>query len=430
MKRMTLFSLTIIAIIILTGCGMFSGEASFNEKYCKEFPNDEGCVLNGIPIGVSDDNNLVGDNETPSQVNLDFGNGSNDILTISDDGTVERPIDPVREGYVFGGWYTDSDLTIPFDFETVINDDLTLYAKFDMITVFSPSENIIVYKSSDEVLTNQFIRLLYRYVGQQDDFNVDYLSASTQNILEMFENTGNGISYGFYSELGNTGIAINGTNANESTMLYSDYPYTFRMEAINRVLWGIGDSNGDPIWFIPEPYSNHLSEGLYYFIQTKEAAEIIRLYGGMIYDYQNHWTTEYTSYDWICGEHYNEEIPTFKIGVAPGIESIARALINGYNDVCPNFVPEIHVLDTHEIYRRVQGDLSNGDTTTYLHFGFGDREFDLYDTEPIGGATIQTVNIDAIVLTTNSDNPISNLTPTDLINIFNGSYKTWTDIPE
>ncbi len=33
-------------------------------------------------------------------------------------------------GYVFGGWYIDSACTIPFDFQTPITEDITLYAKW------------------------------------------------------------------------------------------------------------------------------------------------------------------------------------------------------------------------------------------------------------------------------------------------------------
>jgi uncharacterized repeat protein (TIGR02543 family) len=41
---------------------------------------------------------------------------------------------PRRTGYTFEGWFTDSALTIPYDFETLITEDLTLYAKWNIIT--------------------------------------------------------------------------------------------------------------------------------------------------------------------------------------------------------------------------------------------------------------------------------------------------------
>ncbi|MBR5420470.1 MAG: InlB B-repeat-containing protein, partial [Lachnospiraceae bacterium] len=44
----------------------------------------------------------------------------------------ERPADPVAEGFVFGGWYTSAECKEEelFDFNTPVNEDITLYAKW------------------------------------------------------------------------------------------------------------------------------------------------------------------------------------------------------------------------------------------------------------------------------------------------------------
>ena len=39
--------------------------------------------------------------------------------------------DPVRDGYVFGGWYTDPDMTVPFDTTVMPAKDLRIFAKWD-----------------------------------------------------------------------------------------------------------------------------------------------------------------------------------------------------------------------------------------------------------------------------------------------------------
>ena len=41
-----------------------------------------------------------------------------------------EPTAPTREGYGFAGWYSDSDLTSAFSFDTAITTDTTLYAKW------------------------------------------------------------------------------------------------------------------------------------------------------------------------------------------------------------------------------------------------------------------------------------------------------------
>jgi len=48
-------------------------------------------------------------------------------------GKVERPEDPVKEGYVFENWYTDSSFKKVYDFDTPVKGNLTLYAKYKKI---------------------------------------------------------------------------------------------------------------------------------------------------------------------------------------------------------------------------------------------------------------------------------------------------------
>jgi uncharacterized repeat protein (TIGR02543 family) len=59
---------------------------------------------------------------------------------------VAKPADPKRDGYVFGGWYTDKELKNVFDFATPIKADTTLYAKWDRETtppvVVKPSYDV------------------------------------------------------------------------------------------------------------------------------------------------------------------------------------------------------------------------------------------------------------------------------------------------
>jgi len=44
-------------------------------------------------------------------------------------GTIDKPTDPTREGYVFNGWHKQGDGTEPFYFETtLVNEDIVLYA--------------------------------------------------------------------------------------------------------------------------------------------------------------------------------------------------------------------------------------------------------------------------------------------------------------
>ena len=63
---------------------------------------------------------LFNDGSTTLSVQTDLSSG--DKLT--------KPETPVKDGYTFAGWYKDSACTQPWDFETGIPGDMTLYAKW------------------------------------------------------------------------------------------------------------------------------------------------------------------------------------------------------------------------------------------------------------------------------------------------------------
>ncbi len=61
-----------------------------------------------------------------------YVNGGSYIVpqTVKYGGTASEPAAPVKEGYLFSGWYKDMDLTELFDFLTPIRSDMILYAKW------------------------------------------------------------------------------------------------------------------------------------------------------------------------------------------------------------------------------------------------------------------------------------------------------------
>ena len=49
------------------------------------------------------------------------------------DGKITAPTNPERSKYNFEGWYKDAELTLPFDFNSTITSNITLYAKWNHI---------------------------------------------------------------------------------------------------------------------------------------------------------------------------------------------------------------------------------------------------------------------------------------------------------
>ena len=73
-----------------------------------------------------------GGSQTPTgyTVTFDSNGGSTVENKQTVDGKITAPTNPEKENYNFEGWFTDSALTTPFDFNSVITSDITLYAKW------------------------------------------------------------------------------------------------------------------------------------------------------------------------------------------------------------------------------------------------------------------------------------------------------------
>lgn len=59
------------------------------------------------------------------------GGSTVESQSVEEGKTIIKPTDPTKEGYIFGGWYTDEELTIEYDFDTEVTSDITLYAKWE-----------------------------------------------------------------------------------------------------------------------------------------------------------------------------------------------------------------------------------------------------------------------------------------------------------
>ncbi len=63
--------------------------------------------------------------------------------------TIEKPSDPKKEGYDFDGWYANKKLTQLFNFETKINNDYILYAKWTEVKNEEPIQKIVWAEASN-----------------------------------------------------------------------------------------------------------------------------------------------------------------------------------------------------------------------------------------------------------------------------------------
>ena len=102
------------------------------------------------------------------RVNFNSMGGSEVPSQVLESGVVEIPENPTKEGYIFDDWYTSSNngetLESVFDFDTPIEKDLTLYAKW------TPISYTVKFDANNENAT-----------GTMDDQNFTYDKAANLN---------------------------------------------------------------------------------------------------------------------------------------------------------------------------------------------------------------------------------------------------------
>ena len=118
-----------------------TNEFSFNDKISENITlyakwitptNDPGDNSGGNNSGSNTGDNS-GNQVTTYTVKFESNGGSavGDKTTV--DGKITAPSNPERAKYNFEGWYKDAELTIPFDFNSTITSNITLYAKWNHV---------------------------------------------------------------------------------------------------------------------------------------------------------------------------------------------------------------------------------------------------------------------------------------------------------
>lgn len=111
-------------------CTFIAGEEVPTPVFKKKTSGGGGAV-GGTTNGSSDSKYDAAGNLVVFTVRFEsnFGSFVND-RHVNKNYTLNRPDDPVRVGYVFGGWYTDALLNNAYDFNTPVTENFTLYAKW------------------------------------------------------------------------------------------------------------------------------------------------------------------------------------------------------------------------------------------------------------------------------------------------------------
>ena len=109
----------------LTNSGRYEETAVFT-------PTDTNYCSAEATISVQVYSSGNGSSITPwNKVTFNSQGGSKvNSINVNRNNPISEPEAPVKEGYVFGGWYTDADCTEAYDFDTRVTKNITLYAKW------------------------------------------------------------------------------------------------------------------------------------------------------------------------------------------------------------------------------------------------------------------------------------------------------------
>ncbi|QWB95906.1 substrate-binding domain-containing protein [Mycoplasmatota bacterium] len=117
---------------------------------------------------------------------------------------------------------------------------------------------------------------------------------------------------------------------------------------------------------------------------------------------------------------------TVKFGGSDSVEKIATALTADFAPKAGDFTPEHNHTGSSNAYKGLNGANSAVDDALSIMVGFASREFK--DSEPAN--TTGVVAVDAIVAITNLENPVTNLSASDLKDIYSGEVTTWESFVE
>ncbi|MBQ4555564.1 MAG: InlB B-repeat-containing protein [Spirochaetaceae bacterium] len=231
------------------------------------------------------------------RVNFNSMGGSEVPSQVLESGVVEKPENPTKEGYIFDDWYTSSNngetLESVFDFDTPIEKDLTLYAKWTPIsyTVKFDANNdnatgtmddqIFTYDKAANLNKNAFEVKNYGFVGwntKSDGTGTAYLDEA--EILNLTTENGAEITLYAQWEIIETSIKVTFPSYNdpEKLITYDEKSQTFTAkEGYSSYEWFIDgdlqDENSNKFTLIT---TNMSSGGIYtvMLIVTTESGDM------------------------------------------------------------------------------------------------------------------------------------------------------------
>ena len=160
------------------------------------------------------------------------------------------------------------------------------------------------------------------------------------------------------------------------------------------------------------------------FLGTTDAADIINNAGAIALPTTVTWDSIKTNYPIT---QQNTAAITVRFGGSDSIQKVAEALTQAFTAKAGNFIAEHDHTGSSDGWKRTNGD--SKDQTVGKDVGFSSRPFTSTELANVTEAQRGQLAWDAIVAIVHINNPISNVTADTLKKIYDGTYATWSDVP-
>ncbi|MCD8308534.1 MAG: InlB B-repeat-containing protein [Clostridia bacterium] len=200
--------------ITCIACAVFATTLAFSFAACGDDNDDDNDVTETVKYTVSFETN--GGSEIASQ-------------EVEEGGYATQPDDPEKSDYIFNGWYTTSDLSTSFEFESVtITADTTVYAGW-------------VSASESTAATATFY---WNYDGAPDNgvyYTKEYVSGG--KLTKPSNPTRSGYTFeGWYMDADYTTAFVNNSVYTGDVSVYARWMQTYTFEAEDTQLTGLDHS--------------------------------------------------------------------------------------------------------------------------------------------------------------------------------------------
>lgn len=147
----------------------YASEMTLPANY-QNFAFTTGAYSGGVSVTALDENTTISNTQLESstsfttqdasfstliEVTFDAQGGTEvPSVEVSEDGAVEEPEIPVKEGFTFTGWYTESACENLFDFSSPVTESMTLYAGWNSVPV---AENDAFKTVENQILEDETV---------------------------------------------------------------------------------------------------------------------------------------------------------------------------------------------------------------------------------------------------------------------------------